>query len=164
MFFHEKTAKNADLQNHSFRREWSKFGFRLFHSCGGCFKGSAKKARDALFSLSTKVPQISGLQDPKIRCLGIASFALARPLPHNNRPCGQLDYTRRGRWPARAQPIYENSSSGVGYTKRSGSNQIKTLQLNLTTFLKRHERVIIGSNFHFFANCACYELTDLLVF
>ena len=31
-------------------------------------------------------------------------------------PFGQLDYTRRGRWPARAQLINENSSSGVGYT------------------------------------------------
>ena len=150
MFFHEKIAKNADLEPRSFGAGLSYLLDPVFHSCGGCFKGSAKKARDAPFSLSTKVPKISVYEESKIRCLGVASFALPRPLPHNNRPCGQLDYTRRGRWPARAQPIYENSSSGVGYTKRSGSNQIKTLQLNLTTFLKRHERVIIVSTIALF--------------
>ena len=71
-------------------------------------------------------------------------------------PCGQLDYTRRGRWPARGFEIvlkqtserrlqaYVNPRAIEDGGKSKHCNH-KKLDVNHTTFLKRHERVIIKS-------------------
>ena len=70
--------------------------------------------------------KIAFSQSPKLESLGPPTQSHVADLPSKTiGPDGQLDYTRRGRWPARAQFIYENSSSGVGYNAYNYVNLLR---------------------------------------